>query len=764
MDFFNLAWLIPLLPLGAFLFITCCLPLYRSKQVSDTVAIAAMLAATILAWGVLLRGATRGFQCVPAVQLPPILAGASGPFAGFGDACSRSFLWMTTGQHSIRMGYYLDAPVALMLAMVTTISLLIHLYTAGYMAEDPRYSRFFSYISFFTAAMLGMVLADNLLLFFICWELMGLCSYLLIGFWYYRPAAYRAARKAFITTRIGDVGMLLGIVFLYREAGSLSFGMQEGVDFAQIFNPTFLERISTSPTVFGFSVATGIALLLFIGTIGKSAQLPLHVWLPDAMEGPTPVSALIHAATMVAAGCFLIVRTYPIFLASEVLPVVAVVGAATALFAALIAVAQFDIKRILAYSTISQLGFMVAALGVGGWVAGSFHLLTHAFFKALLFLGAGSVIHALEHWMVLHHEPVDLVRAQDIRAMGGLRRTMPITCITYLVGVLALAGIPPFSGFWSKDEVLTHAFDLGFGSGNVLGVVVYLVLSVAAFLTAFYMMRQVTVVFFGPFRGLEPRRTDVLHSEEVPVEVSGDTVAMPMRSRRGAMIYEIPNDVVQAPALSDDVGVVGDGEHHRTPSESPWTMSIPLVLLACFAALTGFANAAPLGIHWLPSLLGQEAAHFSWPVAGVATALSLAGIVLAWMLYRNAFASSTDPDPLETLMPGAFRLLTNGFYIDTLYGVTVGKANQALSVAFARLDRAINTVVDGVGYLWMFIAKIDFILDDFVLNQGADWLARTTTAAGDRLRRTVTGKIQDYTTLVVIGTLVVGLVWLYALR
>src|ERR687886_3012139 len=390
MNFFQFAWLIPLLPLAAFAFITVLSPFYRDKNISSTVAIGSMVLATALAWGVAWQGASSGFGGAEVGRAAETSAAGESHFAGFGGAYTQSFDWAATGTSVFRMGYRIDAPVAAMLAMVTLASLCIHLFSSGYMAEDQRYSRFFSFIALFTASMLGMVLANNLLLFFICWELMGLCSYLLIGFWYFRPSAYRAARKAFITTRICDVGMMLGLFYLYREAGSLAFGTAQG----EIFNPAFLQRIGSTTNSLGMLVATAIALLIFLGTLGKSAQFPLHVWLPDAMEGPTPVSALIHAATMVAAGVFLVARAFPIFDASPTaLYFVAGIGGFTAIFAATMGLVSFDLKRVMAYSTVSQLGYMMLGLGAGSLTAGIFHLFTHAFFKALLFLSAGSVIH-----------------------------------------------------------------------------------------------------------------------------------------------------------------------------------------------------------------------------------------------------------------------------------------------------------------------------------------------------------------------------------
>jgi len=782
MDFFTLAWLIPLLPLAAFVFITFFSPLYRSRVISGGVAIGAMLVATILAWGILFQAASTGFpgggeqhsaaqKLIASAATAPLAQEGTGEgehgnvhFEGFGGAYSQHFDWAATGETTFQIGYLIDAPVALMLAMVTIASFCIHLFSLGYMAHDEypagheRQSRFFSFIALFTASMLGMVLADNLLLFFIFWELMGLCSYLLIGFWYYKPSAYKAARKAFITTRIGDVFMMLGLFYLYTQSGSLTFGTAEG----QIFNPEFLARIHDAATPIGMSVATAIALLIFMGTVGKSAQFPLHVWLPDAMEGPTPVSALIHAATMVAAGVFLVARTYPIFIESETaLTVVALVGAFTAIFAALIAVAQFDIKRILAYSTLSQLGFMVAALGIGGWVAGFFHLLTHAFFKALLFLGSGSVIHGME--AAVGHDPN---KAQDIRNMGGLKRFMPITYITYMIGYLALAGIPLFSGFFSKDEIIADAFK----RGDTLGYVVYITLTAAAFLTAFYMTRQIMVVFFGPFRGFQPRPADPQqdYSEAVPVETpSHDPAHAPEVAGAAhgvtAKIYD-EHDAAGAHDTHDEHDAHGHHTPHE-PHESPWTMTVPLMILAVFAFGAGYAN-LPFDVpggHWLSHFLGQEAAEFSVLVAAIATALAIAGIFLGYSMYRNAFRSATEADPLEVRAPGLFRVLNNKFYIDEFYAATIGRLTDRLGRGLDFFDRnVVDGTVRGTGTFSLFLAKLNFIIDDFFLNQGADTLADATAYTGDGLRQTTTGKIQDYGALIFAGVLVLALIYLYA--
>ena len=358
---------------------------------------------------------------------------------------------------------------------------------------EPMYSRFFAFISLFAFGMFTLVVSDNLLTLFVGWEIMGLCSYLLIGFWYAKPSARDAAVKAFMTTRVGDVFMLLGIAFVYSATGSLAF--------RDIFAPEVLATLAAVPTpVLGLSAAGLIGLLLFIGTVGKSAQFPLHVWLPDAMEGPTPVSAMIHAATMVSAGVYMVIRIFPLLsLDPKTMTIVAFIGAFTALFAATIAVAQNDIKRVLAYSTISQLGYMIAALGAGAYVAATFHLVTHAFFKALLFLGSGSVIHGMEHGVLHTGKHID---AQDMFNMGGLRRKMPVTFWTFLIGGLALSGFPLVTaGFWSKDEILASTF-----GGHMA---VFWTLAIAAFLTAFYTMRQITLTFLG-----EPRTEAASHAQE----------------------------------------------------------------------------------------------------------------------------------------------------------------------------------------------------------------------------------------------------------
>src|SRR6266446_3767247 len=456
-------WLFPAVPFAAAL-LTLSLPDARRKSAA-VLAIAGqvtVLAIAIVAFLPTLQ--THGFRAI------------------------QNFTWFTFGEQALRVGWVLDPLAAAMMLMITLVGLCIFVFSIGYMAEDKDFTRFFAYLSFFSGAMLGLVIANSLLLLFVCWELVGLASYLLIGFWIEKPSAAAAAKKAFITTRIGDMGFFLGVLWLYGRSGTLLF-----------YNDGRGCLENAGLVALGAS-ATFIALLIFCGAVGKSGQFPLHVWLPDAMEGPTPVSALIHAATMVAAGVFLVARVYPLFSFGAIngvtpsLTVVVWIGITTALMAALIALAQADIKRILAYSTVSQLGLMMVSLGVGGVAAGMMHLLAHGFFKALLFLGAGSVIHGC------HHE-------QDIRKMGGLQKFMPVTFRTYAIGMMSLSGVPLFfSGAWTKEEVL-HAT-----SHWPKSPVPHYLLLAGVVLTALYMTRQMAYVFFG-----KPRAASKDAQESPPV-------------------------------------------------------------------------------------------------------------------------------------------------------------------------------------------------------------------------------------------------------
>ena len=512
-----------------------------------------------------------------------------------------NFPWMQFGSEWLKLGWMLDPLAAAMLVMVTFVGLLIFIYSAAYMHHDENFTRFFCFLSLFAGAMLGLLIANSLLLLFMCWEVVGLTSYLLIGFWYERRAAAAAAKKAFITTRIGDLGLLLGMVWLYGQTGTLLF-YDHGAG--------CMEQGALSHL--GAQVATGIALLIFCGAVGKSGQLPLHVWLPDAMEGPTPVSALIHAATMVAAGVYLVARVFPLMsVTATALEVVTWVGALTAIFAALVAVAQDDIKRILAYSTISQLGYMMMGIGVGGVAVGIFHLIAHAFFKALLFLGAGSVIHGL-------------MGEQDIREMGSVRKWMPVTFATYAVGTLALCGFPLFfSGFWSKDAILHAAY-----GWNVSRVPFYLG-AIGALLTAFYMTRQVCYVFFG-------------------------------RRRRGP----VPDPVVPAETAASDP--------YEAAHESPAAMTTPLVLLAGLAVLLGFIGTPAW--PWLQAFLemrptgvdfGRLAENGLVPLMLASSLLVFAGLGLGWWMYgRRPIKHAGDMDALEQLQPALFHALHKGLFVD----------------------------------------------------------------------------------------------------
>ncbi|GBD23064.1 NADH-quinone oxidoreductase subunit L [bacterium HR29] len=533
--------------------------------------------------------------------------------------------WFTAGPLSVELGVRLDGLSAVMLVVVTSVSFLVQVYSQGYMAGDPGYGRYYAYMSLFTAAMLGLVLADNLFMLFIFWELVGLASYLLIGFWFHRPSAAAAAKKAFITTRIGDLGLLAAMLLIWTRGGTFAID--------EIHELALTGALSgTTITLFGLGI--------FAGAAGKSAQFPLHVWLPDAMEGPTPVSALIHAATMVAAGVYLVARFFPVFeVSTDARDVVAWLGAVTAIMAATIALVQTDLKRVLAYSTISQLGYMMLALGVLGYVAAVFHLFTHAFFKALLFLGSGSVNHATNTF--------------DMRKMGGLRKAMPVTFWTFLVGSLALAGVFPFAGFWSKDEILRDAWHenrtlwaIGLG---------------AAFLTAFYMFRAIFLTFFGEYRGGEP------------------------------------------PAHGHDDDAHGHLIDPAHPHESPLVMTAPLVVLAVMSVVAGVFNMSGVtdGFGRIVSGALPEAEHhaasFEWGIALSSLGVAAAGILVAWAVYhRRVIASST----LRSAFLPIALVLEQKYFMDHLYeGLLVRRLFYGgVCRGFELFDRyVVDGAVNGTG-------------------------------------------------------------------
>jgi NADH-quinone oxidoreductase subunit L len=516
----------------------------------------------------------------------------------------KAFRWLSMPGLQVDMGILVDGLTAVMLIVVTTVALLVQIYSLGYMHGDPGFASYFAYQSVFAGSMLGLVLANNFGQIFVFWELVGLASYLLIGFWFGRNSAKEAAKKAFITNRVGDFGFLLSILFLQILFGTLNFNGLAG-EIAGYSNNAIL---------------IGLSILMLAGPVGKSAQFPLHVWLPDAMEGPTPVSALIHAATMVAAGVYLIARAYFIFSSTpQALLTIAVVGGFTALFAATIAIVQNDIKRILAYSTLSQLGYMVMAMGVGAMTAGMFHLMTHAFFKSLLFLGAGSVIHALQD-------------EQNIWKMGRLADKMPVTTWTFVIGALALCGIPPLSGFWSKDEILLGAFASGHTGLYILGTIV-------AFLTAFYMFRLIFVAFFG----------------------------------------------------SNDGGLKAH--------ESPAVMSGPLVVLAVIAVVAGFVGSPYMHNMFARWVSYPGAVHHnpSLAIMTVSSLVAVAGILLAWAVYQKKLV---DAEALKLKFNGLYQLLYNKYYIDEIYQWLIDRLIDGTAKVLFWFDvYVINGLVNGIAAL-----------------------------------------------------------------
>ncbi|MBD2440660.1 NAD(P)H-quinone oxidoreductase subunit 5 [Nostoc sp. FACHB-110] len=607
----------------------------------------------------------------------------------------RTLEWAAAGNFHLSMGYTIDHLTALMLVIVTTVAFLVMVYTDGYMAHDPGYVRFYAYLSLFGSSMLGLVVSPNLVQIYIFWELVGMCSYLLVGFWYDRKSAADACQKAFVTNRVGDFGLLLGILGLFWATGSFEFDIM-GDRLAQLVQ---------AGTVSNF-LAILFAILVFLGPVAKSAQFPLHVWLPDAMEGPTPISALIHAATMVAAGVFLIARMYPVF---EHVPaamnVIAFTGAFTAFLGATIAITQNDIKKGLAYSTISQLGYMVMAMGVGAYSAGLFHLMTHAYFKAMLFLGSGSVIHGMEG--VVGHDPA---LAQDMRLMGKLRKYMPVTATTFLIGCLAISGVPPFAGFWSKDEILGKAF----AANPFLWIVGWL----TAGITAFYMFRMYFMTFEGKFRGTDEKIKDKLKK--------ASTIILELEAAEPA-----PNFGPGA-MKHGELAATGDhhgshGHHSDTPHESPWTMTLPLVVLAVPSILVGllgtpFANYFEEFIYSPNETLTEvieKAAEFEptefYIMAGASVGISLIGITLASLMYLRG---KIDPGAIAEKIKPLYELSLNKWYFDDIYHrvFVLGLrrlARQVMEVDFRVVDGAVNltgffTLVSGEGLKYLENGRVQF--------------------------------------------------------
>ncbi len=575
------------------------------------------------------------------------------------------FTWLPSGNLKIGMGFLADPLSVTMCLFVTGVGALIHLYAIGYMKGDPKFSKFFLYLNLFVFSMLMLVLGDNLLLTFLGWEGVGACSYFLISFWHTDPANATAGKKAFVTNRIGDWGFMVGTFLTWTTVGSINY-----LD---------INAAATAGTIAG-ATAIAIGVLFFVAATGKSAQLPLFVWLPDAMAGPTPVSALIHAATMVTSGVYLLVRLNPVLLsAGWANDLIAWVGAITALVAATVAISQNDIKKVLAYSTVSQLGYLFLAIGTGNYVAAIFHMVTHAFFKALLFLGSGSVIHGMSH-------------DQDMRHYGNLKKYMPITAGTFIIGWLSIAGVPPFSGFWSKDEILAGAYNFG-SAGKVL----WFIGLITALLTAFYMTRQVIMTFFG---------------EEKWRNIGTDADLVPVTAHAHA---DSDGGTDSADAHDDHHVLTPD----HTPHESPWTMTVPLIVLGGLALVGGvlnlpFVDKFELLKRWLePTLAGeQELPHGAtlFGLAVVAVVVGLVGIGFAGLVYNR---KRIDPALIER------EEFAKGWWIDSSYAWFMGGPGRVF--------------FDGVAWF-----------DGHVIDGAVNGAATLVRGAGLRLKRVQNGQVRSY--------------------
>jgi NADH-quinone oxidoreductase subunit L len=649
-DLLDLVWIVPALPaLGAAIL------LLFGRRLGEPKAgwLATGLMALAFGWSVVMLVALRDVE--PRTHTVDL------------------FTWFPTGGLQVKMGFLADPLSITFILFVTGVGTLIHLYSLGYMHGDENFGRFFAFMNLFCASMLVLVLGSNFLVTFLGWEGVGLCSYLLVSFWFQRNSAAVAGKKAFVTTRIGDFGFMVALFLIFAELGSLDYG-----------------AMSAGAHTLAAGTATAIALLLFLGAVGKSAQIPLHVWLPDAMEGPTPVSALIHAATMVTAGVFLVARAHPFFEASggSALTVVSIIGAATALLAATVALIQVDIKRVLAYSTISQLGFMFLALGVGAYAAAIFLVVAHAFYKAALFLGAGSVIHATDD-------------NQDMRTMGGLRKYLPFTALGFIIAWLAIAGVPPFAGFWAKDEVLSRAYFAGdYG--------VWIVGTAAALLTAFYMTRAVWLVFYG-----NERFEAVEAAEEA--EEHGFSLESPT----------VPAYVPPKPARLTHL-----------PHESPVTMTFPLVALAVLAAVGGVLSLPFRSVEFLTQWLEPVFADApkvdvtsfvaGSTLEGISVVFGLVGLYIAYRIYRQGIPSP-EGDPLPERLGVAGRLFQHAYYFDEI---------------IANLVR--GPVTRGAEWL-------NRGFDLGIIDGAVNGVATLVRDAGGRLRRVQTGLVRNYALGVVLG-------------
>ncbi|MGD8404118.1 MAG: NADH-quinone oxidoreductase subunit L [Anaerolineales bacterium] len=613
--------------------------------------------------------------------------------------------WIHIGNLSLDWTFRVDSLSTTMMLVVSGVGTLIHIYAIGYMHEDVRfkndvgrYRRFFVFLNLFIAAMMILVSGDSYLMLFVGWEGVGLCSFLLIGFWYEmdtlgRPswANSNAGNKAFIANRVGDFGFLIAGFLMFWNFGSFQFDQVFGAAEA---------LAATQP-----GIIVAITLFMLVGVAGKSAQIPLYVWLPDAMAGPTPVSALIHAATMVTAGVYLVTRSAPLYtLAPQAQYIVAMTGAITALFAATIAVGQYDIKKVLAYSTISQLGFMVAAVGMGAYVAGMFHLVTHAFFKALLFLSAGSIILGMErgHHHLAHghggHDDEEVFDPGDMRNMGGMRKTMPVTFWVYMAGMLALSGVFPFAGFWSKDEILADATAEGYTG-------VYWLLAIAAFFTAFYMGRQIWMVFFG-----EARHEAAAHAEE-----------------------------------------------------SPKVITIPLMVLATLSVVGGALNLP--GLHtfttWLEHTINVHPGEFNLQVAVVSTVLALAAIFISWLLYGRNPIKTGQPDPLKKPLGFLFTGMENKWFVDEGYfAVFINRYVDMAKILADYVDWRFwhdwfhEKVIAGT-YIWLSNIGLNLYFDQRGIDAIANGLGNATKKLSASMRRIQNGFVRSYALSVFLGVVII---------
>jgi len=709
------AYIIPLLPLASF-FINIAVG-KRLPRKGDWLSLATILAGLVMSVGIFLEV----FQAYD----PNFKYHVVTPWLSVAD------------RFHINVGILVDNITAVMLLVVTGVSTLVHLFSIGYMHGDPRYNRFFAYLSIFSFSMLGLVLSESFFFIYIFWELVGLSSYLLIGFWFEKKSAADAGKKAFITTHIGDVGFLIGNMIIFVTCGVFGFD--------EVFQAIGQGKLSgTLLTIAGIGV--------FCGAIGKSAQFPLHVWLPDAMEGPTPVSALIHAATMVAAGVYLVGRVYPMFTPDAFL-FIAYIGFITLFIAATIALTQNDIKKVLAYSTVSQLGFMIMGLGVGGYTAGLAHLATHAAFKACLFLGSGSVIHA--------------VHSQDLREMGGLRKKMPITFVTFLIATLAIAGVPGFSGFFSKDMILAAALE--FGMRNPQHYILFFGALFTAGMTAFYMFRLVIMAFLG--KPKDHHKFD--HAHESPPNMWVPLVVLAVFSfsfwfkspfvDKGWFQTLIVKPATVANVVAHKPADAAPAEHAAVPAEHATAVAPPLEAApaqgAGHAAAPPAAHGEPAGAaaHGGAAEHDLHLAHMAHAYAMYSSvAVGTLGIFLGFVVY---FFGWIDPARVANSVKPLYNFLLNKWYFDELYDKTVIGGSIALAKFLAWFDlHVVDGLVNLAAQLGVFLSFLVGKFDNYVVDGAVNGLASATIGSGSILRRVQTGKLYHYVFVLAGGALVIFLI------